>query len=72
MVIDSIKNVFEANYLRARYDSFFLVALTLDDQQRFRRLKLGKKMLREHIDFIDDFLATTTNGFSKLGMATAD
>lgn len=53
VVIDSIKNVFEANYLRARYDSFFLVALTLDDQQRFRRLKLGKKMLREHIDFID-------------------
>jgi len=53
VVIDSIKNVFEANYLRARYDSFFLVALTLDDQQRFRRLKLDKKMLREHIDFID-------------------
>lgn len=53
VVIDSIKNVFEANYLRARYDSFFLVALTLDDQQRFRRLKLGKLMLREHIDSID-------------------
>lgn len=53
VVIDSIKNVFEANYLRARYDSFFLVALTLDDQQRFRRLKLGKLMLREHINFID-------------------
>lgn len=53
VVIDSIKNVFEANYLRARYDSFFLVALTLDDQQRFRRLKLGKHMLREHINFID-------------------
>ena len=53
MVIDSIKNVFEANYLRARYDSFFLVALTLDDQQRFRRLKLGKRMLREQINFID-------------------
>lgn len=53
VVIDSIKNVFEANYLRARYDSFFLVALTLDDQQRFRRLNLGKRMLREQINFID-------------------
>ena len=56
VVIDSIKNLFEANYLKARYHSFYLLAVTLDDNIRYQRLsdQNGKKRLDEkRIGLID-------------------
>lgn len=53
VVIDCIKNVFEAEYLKVRYHSFYLVALTLDDEVRRRRLKLKKKLNNFQMDVID-------------------
>lgn len=53
VVIDSIKNVFEADYLKARYQSFYLVALTLDDERRKQRLKLKKGLDEFQIEVLD-------------------
>lgn len=53
VVIDSIKNVFEAEYLKVRYHSFYLVALTLDDERRRQRLKLKKGLNDLQMDIID-------------------
>lgn len=53
VVIDSIKNVFEADYLRARYQSFYLVALTLDNETRKQRLQINKGLSELQIDIID-------------------
>lgn len=53
VVIDSIKNVFEADYLRARYQSFYLVALTLDNETRKQRLQINKGLNDLQIDIID-------------------
>ena len=53
MVIDSIKNVFEANYLKSRYTSFYLMAITLDDERRKQRLNLNKKIAENQMQVID-------------------
>lgn len=53
VVIDSIKNVFEANYLKSRYTSFYLMAITLDDERRKYRLKLNKKIDENKVLAID-------------------
>jgi deoxycytidylate deaminase len=53
VVIDSLKNVFEANYLKSRYHSFYLMAITLDDDERFHRLAINKQLTKEKIDLID-------------------
>ena len=53
VVIDSIKNVFEADYLRARYQSFYLVALTLDEETRRQRLFLNKGVSEAQINALD-------------------
>lgn len=53
VVIDSIKNVFEAEYLKVRYHSFYLVALTLDDEIRKQRLYLKKGLNELQMEIID-------------------
>lgn len=53
VVIDCIKNVFEAEYLKVRYHSFYLVALTLDDDTRKYRLKNNKNLKDLEIKIID-------------------
>lgn len=53
IVIDCIKNVFEAEYLKVRYHSFYLVALTLDDDIRKQRLKLKKRYSDLDMEVID-------------------
>ncbi len=55
IVIDSIKNVFEATYLRQRYSSFYLFAISADEDIRKRRLMSSEKknLTMEQIRFID-------------------
>ena len=53
VVIDSLKNVFEAEYLKERYHSFYMIAMTLDDTQRKQRLKFAKGLDEEQITLID-------------------
>lgn len=53
VVIDSIKNLFEAHYLRSRYRSFFLLAITLEDDVRQKRKIDQKGLNREQIKMID-------------------
>lgn len=53
VVVDSIKNVFEADYLKARYHSFYLVALTLDEETRRQRLFLNKGLDEAQINELD-------------------
>lgn len=53
VVIDSIKNIFESEYLKARYHSFYLLALTLNDEIRKQRLKLRKELSELQIEIID-------------------
>ena len=53
VVIDCIKNVFEAEYLKVRYHSFYLVALTLDDDIRKQRLSIKKGLSNFQMEVID-------------------
>lgn len=55
IVIDSIKNVFEASYLRQRYSSFYLFAISADESIRRKRLMNSEKksLTMEQIRFID-------------------
>ena len=53
VVIDCIKNVFEAEYLKVRYHSFYLVALTLDDDIRRQRLNIKKGLSNFEMEVID-------------------
>ena len=52
VVIDSIKSVFEANYLRQRYSSFYLFAIASKDEIRRERL-IKKNLTYEEIQHID-------------------
>lgn len=45
VVIDSIKNPFESMYLKARYSSYYLVAVSTDDEERYARLEKAPKQL---------------------------
>lgn len=55
VVIDSIKNVFEATYLRQRYSAFYLFAISADEDVRKNRLMQsdGKNMTMRQINFAD-------------------
>lgn len=55
VVIDSIKNVLEAIYLRERYSAFYLFAISSDDAVRIRRLtnNVKKNLNIRDIHFID-------------------
>lgn len=54
-MIDSIKNAFEATYLRQRYSSFYLFAISADENIRRNRLMNSEKksLTMEQIRFID-------------------
>ncbi|GHU72367.1 hypothetical protein FACS189450_10020 [Spirochaetia bacterium] len=43
VVIDSLKNIHEATFLRNRYTAFYLVSLNVDEKRRIERLRKCKK-----------------------------
>lgn len=45
VAIDSIKNPFESTYLKARYSSYYLMAIYTDETERYRRLQKSQKGL---------------------------
>lgn len=53
VVIDSIKNVYESNYLKSRYQSYYLLAITVDDEHRKFRLSNNKYLNEQQMDIID-------------------
>lgn len=55
VVIDSIKNNFEAIYLRDRYSAFYLCAISTDEPTRIKRLVEDpqKRLNLEQVHFID-------------------
>lgn len=55
VVIDSIKNSFEATYLRDRYSAFYLFAISADESTRIKRLMESsqKSLNLEQIHYID-------------------
>lgn len=55
IVIDSIKNAFEATYLRERYSAFYLFAISADENVRIGRLmdSGNKNLSRREIQCID-------------------
>lgn len=55
VVIDSIKNSFEATYLRDRYSAFYLFAISADESTRTKRLMESsqKSLNLEQIHYID-------------------
>lgn len=52
IVIDAIRNPFEAVYFQDRYSSFYLMAVSCDDEQRKKRLR-GNGYIDEQIKNID-------------------
>ena len=50
--LDAIRNPYEATYFQDRYSSFYLVAVSTDDDERVRRL--GEKLSREQIKSLDE------------------
>lgn len=54
VVIDSIKNPFESMYLKARYSSYYLVAISTDEKERRARLEgIPKRLTSDEIRAID-------------------
>ena len=55
IAVDSIKSVFEADYLRQRYSSFYLFAISTDNDIRKHRLMNGenKRLTMQQIKFSD-------------------
>ena len=54
VIIDSIKNIYESNYLKDRYTAYYLISVNRDEQ--LRRKGLQKKKIsysQEQLDFID-------------------
>ena len=49
--LDAIRSPYEATYFQDRYSSFYLVAVSTDDEERVRRL--GEKLSREQIKALD-------------------
>lgn len=50
--LDAIRNPYEATYFQDRYSSFYLVAVSTDDEERKQRL--GDKLSYEQIKALDD------------------
>lgn len=53
IVIDSIKSVLEANYLRERYSAFYLFAISTEESVRVQRLMSSKNLNLREIHCID-------------------
>lgn len=52
VVIDSLKNVYEAKYLRSRYSAFYLIAITRDEDIRIQGLE-KKRIFGDSLKLID-------------------
>lgn len=50
--LDAIRNPYEATFFQDRYSSFYLVAVSTDDEERVKRL--GEKLSREQIKALDN------------------
>lgn len=55
IVIDSMKNKYESNYLRDRYSAYYLFAVSRDETIRIRHLLQDQKkgLSQDEIDIID-------------------
>lgn len=55
VVIDSMKNMYESNYLRDRYSAYYLLAISRDEETRNKSLLSNqrKKLTQDDIDIID-------------------
>lgn len=54
VVIDSIKNIYESNYLKDRYTAYYLISASRDEQLRMQQLRRKKlSYSQERLNFID-------------------
>lgn len=53
IVVDSIKNPYEAMYLKERYSNFFLIGIYTEDEERKKRLRVNKQLTDTEIMEID-------------------
>lgn len=54
VVIDSIKNIYESNYLKDRYTAYYLLSASREEQLRVRQfLRKKDSYSQERLDFID-------------------
>jgi len=55
IVIDSIKNIYESNYLKDRYSAYYLVSISCDENERIQRLirDAEKGYTSEMVEWID-------------------
>lgn len=54
VVIDSMKNIYESNYLKDRYSAYYLISVTRDENLRVRALMTNQKKFTQFaIDHID-------------------
>lgn len=53
IVIDSIKNPFESNYLKDRYSNYYLITVYTDEEKRVKRLQSNLKLEQTDIQYID-------------------
>ncbi|MBR2923713.1 MAG: hypothetical protein IKC28_01675 [Clostridia bacterium] len=55
IVIDSIKNIYESNYLKDRYSAYYLVSISCDENERIQRLirDTEKGYTSEMVEWID-------------------
>lgn len=55
VVIDSMKNMYESNYLRDRYSAYYLIAISRDEEIRNKYLLSNhrKNLTQDNIDIID-------------------
>lgn len=54
IVIDAIRNPYEAIYLRERYSDFHVLAVNTSNENRLRHLKIGHKFTDEQIKELDE------------------
>ena len=80
IVVDSIKNQFEAVYLRYRYSAFYLWAITTDSDIRVRRLHEKKLTVsqilqldwNEYPDMGSEIIEKVGNAMNECGFTSAD
>lgn len=53
IVIDSIKNPYESNYLKTRYSNYYLITVYTDEDKRKKRLLYNEKLEQNDIKTID-------------------
>ncbi len=54
IIIDSIKNIYESNYLKDRYTAYYLISANRDEQLRKHGIRKAKPSYsQEQLDFVD-------------------